>query len=269
MSRPSERAIAVFDSGVGGLTVFKALRKRMPNERLIYFGDTARLPYGSKSPGVVRRFSVEIARFLSRRDIKLFVIACNSASAMALGVLRKELKVPVLDVIDPAVRSAAQYCPSGRIGVIGTAATIKSGAYQKALAKATPRKHFPARACPLLVPLVEEGWWEHRVTRQVAREYLEPFTGGAVSALILGCTHYPLIKPLLQKTVGAGTRLIDSGEEVSRVADRLLRRKGLRRASGRGSEAFYVSDGAERFKNLLQRILGGRRRRVRVVRFPF
>jgi glutamate racemase len=269
MSRPQDRAIAVFDSGVGGLTVFKALRKRMPNERLIYFGDTARLPYGSKSPEVVRRFSVEIARFLSRKDIKLFVIACNSASAMALPALRKTLKVPVLDVIAPAVRTAVKESPQGYVGVIGTAATIKSGAYQNALRRALPRERFPAQACPLLVPLVEEGWWEHPVTRQVAREYLEVFKGRKVDALILGCTHYPLIKPLLQKITGRKTNLIDSGEEVSRVADNLLRKEGLRRAAGKGSEAFYVSDGADRFRRLLQKILGGKRRRVNVVRFPF
>ncbi len=264
-----QKAIAVFDSGVGGLTVFKALRRKMPSERLIYFGDTARLPYGSKSPEVVQRFSLEIARFLCKKDIKLFVIACNSASALALQALKKKLRVPVLDVIAPAVRTAASVSRRGAVGVIGTAATIGSGAYQKALKKALGRSRIPAKACPLLVPLVEEGWWQHPVTRRVIREYLKVFEGLRLEALILGCTHYPLIKPLLQSVVGRGTRLIDSGEEVARDADSLLRAKGLRRAAGKGSEQFYVTDGEERFRRLAQRILGGKRRRVHVVRFPF
>lgn len=264
----AQKAIGVFDSGVGGLTVFKALRRAMPSERLIYFGDTARLPYGSKSPEVVRRFSLEIARFLRRRDIKLLVVACNSASATALPLLKRSLDIPVLGVIGPAVRAAAAVSPNGRIGVIGTLATVNSGAYQRLLARLRPMKVM-ARACPLLVPLVEEGWLDHPVTRRVAREYLSPMKGRRIESLILGCTHYPLIKPLLQRTVGAGVRLIDSGVEVARDVVALLDEKGLRRKGGRGGESFFVTDGAERFRRLLQRILRGRRRTVRVVRFPF
>ena len=241
----------------------------MPSERLIYFGDTARLPYGTKSPEVVQRFSLEIARFLSRQNIKLFVIACNSASALALGTLKKFLRVPVLDVIDPAVRAAKSLDGAGTVGVIGTAATVQSGAYQKALRRALGRSRIPVKACPLLVPLVEEGWFDHPVTRRVLREYLRAFAGVRLKALILGCTHYPLIKPLLRSELGRGTYLIDSGDEVARDADKLLRAKNLRRKAGKGSETFYVTDGADRFRRLAQRILGGKRRRVHVVRFPF
>ncbi len=262
-------AIAVFDSGVGGLTVYKALRRVMPAERLIYFGDTARLPYGSKSPAVVARFSVEIARFLRKKDIKLFVIACNSASALALGALRKVLDVPVLDVIGPAVRAAVAVSRRGRIGVIGTVATIESGVYQREIGKVLGPSRVTARPCPLFVPLVEEGWWEHPVTKAVAREYLKPFKGGRLDCVILGCTHYPLIKPLIKRTIGGKTRLIDSAVEVAGEADRNLRSRGLRRVRGKGRQSFYVTDGAGRFRGLAQRILGGPRRRVRVVRFPF
>ena len=264
-----DSSIAVFDSGVGGLTVYKALRRALPAERLIYFGDTARLPYGSKSPAVVARFSVEIARFLRKKDIKLFVIACNSASALALGALRRELDVPVLDVIGPAVRAAVAVSRRGKIGVIGTNATIESGVYQRKIAQVLGSSHVTAIACPLFVPLVEEGWWEHPVTKAVAREYLKPFKGRQLDSVILGCTHYPLIKPLLKRTIGGKTQLIDSAVEVAREADRNLRSRGLRRERGKGGQSFYVTDGAERFRRLAQRILGGPRRRVQVVRFPF
>jgi glutamate racemase len=260
--------IGVFDSGVGGLTVFKALRKALPKERLIYFGDTARLPYGTKSPEVVKRFSLEIAQFMSGRGIKLFVTACNTASALALPALQKLLPVPVLGVIDPAVRAAAAHSRTGRIGVIGTRATIDSGAYQKAL-RGLGRGRLQAQACPLFVPLIEEGWWEHGVTRRVAEEYLAPLREKGVDALILGCTHYPMIKPLLSKTMGRRVQLIDSAQEVAREAASVLQDSGLARLSGRGSEAFFVTDGAARFRSLLQRILGGAKRRIQVVRFPF
>lgn len=267
--KPRDKAIAVFDSGVGGITVLKSLRRALPSEHLIYFGDTARLPYGTKSPDVVRHFSVEIARFLKKKKIKLFVIACNSASAMALEAIKRALDVPVLDVIGPAVRTAVAVSPRGRIGVIATTATIESGAYERVLGRRLGRTGFPVRACPLFVPLVEEGWWEHRVSSLVAREYLAGFKKKRLEALILGCTHYPLIKPLLQRTIGRGTRLIDSGEEVAREAKRLLSVRGLLRTGGKGREMYYVSDGAQRFRRLLGRILGGRRPPVYVVRLPF
>lgn len=263
-----DREIAVFDSGVGGLTVFRALRRALPAERLVYFGDTARLPYGSKSPEAVARFSVEIGRFLCRRRIKLYVVACNSASALALGALRRALPVPVIGVIEPAVRAAADGRKDRRpVGVIGTEATVRSRAYEKALSRALPGARVVAQACPLLVPLVEEGWWEREVTEEVAREYLKPIRRAGAGSLILGCTHYPLIKPLLARVAGKGVRLIDSGEEAAREAAAILEARGLKRRARRGSETFFASDGAERFRRLAGRILGGAPG-VRVVRLP-
>jgi glutamate racemase len=267
--REAEKAIAVFDSGVGGLTVFKALRRTMPGERLIYFGDTARLPYGSKSKEVVRRFSLEIAGFLCRQDIKLYVVACNSATALALPALKARLKIPVLGVIQPAVRAAVAASASRVVGVIATEATITSGVYQRELRRLLGKACVPAAACPLLVPLVEEGWWEHPVTARVAGEYLRPLLRTRMDSLILGCTHYPLIRPLIARIAGPRVRLIDSAEAVACEADALLESRGLRRQAGRGCDTFYVTDAARRFRILAQRILGGDPLRVRLVRFPF
>ena len=265
----ADKAIAVFDSGVGGLTVFKALRRTMPSERLIYFGDTARLPYGSKSKEVVRRFSLEIARFLSKRDIKLYVVACNSATALALPAIQAQLRIPVLGVIQPAVRAAVAASATRTVGVIATEATIASGIYQRELRRLLGRRCVPAAACPLFVPLVEEGWWDHPVTAKVASEYLRPLLDTRMDALILGCTHYPLIKPLIARITGQRVRLIDSAESVACEADALLAARGLRRPGGRGSDVFYVTDTTRRFRVLAQRILGDIPLRVRLVRFPF
>jgi len=251
-----EKAIAVFDSGVGGLTVYKAVRRELPAERLIYFGDTARLPYGSKSREAVTRFSLEIARFLLRRDIKMLIVACNSASALALPALESELDIPVLGVIGPAVRAAAAATRSGMVGVIGTEATIQSRAYEEALGSANRALRTAVKACPLLVPLVEEGWWSHPVTRRVAREYLRPLRGTDMDTLILGCTHYPLIKPVIRAAVGRGVQLIDSAEEMAREARACLKAAGLERPSRRGSQEFFVSDAPERFRRLARRFLG-------------
>ncbi|MFH1723397.1 MAG: glutamate racemase [Elusimicrobiota bacterium] len=260
------RAIGVFDSGVGGLTVFKALRRALPSDRLLYFGDTARVPYGSKTREAVTRFSFEIARFLERQRIKLLVVACNSASALALPALKAALRVPVVGVIDPAVRAAAAASRTGTIGVIGTEATVASGAYQRALRALARGPRIVAAACPLLVPLVEEGWWRHPVTRSVAGEYLRPLLRTRMDVLILGCTHYPLIRGLLQRVAGRKVRLMDSGEETALEVKGLLAANGLLRRSGCGSEAFFVTDGPDRFHRLARRFLGGPSPRVRVVR---
>jgi glutamate racemase len=257
-----DKAIAVFDSGVGGLTVYKEIRRELPGERLVYFGDTARLPYGSKSREAVTRFSLEIARFLLKRDIKMLIVACNSASALALPALESELDIPVLGVIGPAVRAAAAATRSGMIGVIGTEATIQSRAYEDALGSVNRALRTAVKACPLLVPLVEEGWWAHPVTRRVAQEYLRPLKKTDMDTLILGCTHYPLIKPVLRKTVGRGVRLIDSGEEVAREARACLKAGGLERLSRRGSQEFFVSDAPDRFRRLARRFLGSGVERV-------
>ena len=269
MRAEREKAIAVFDSGVGGMTVFRAIRRTLPAERLVYFGDTARLPYGSKSKEVVTRFSLEIARFLSKRDIKLFVVACNSATALALPAIKAALRIPVLGVIQPAVRAAVAASQKGRIGVIATSATVASGVYQRALHGSRSGVRISAVATPLLVPLVEEGWWDHPITQLIASEYLVPLKRAGVDVLILGCTHYPLIKPLLSRVMGAGVRLIDSGEAVACEVAALLEARGLRRRGARGTQMFFVTDAATRFRRLAQRILGGERPRVHMVRFQF
>lgn len=268
--RPSAagRAIGVFDSGVGGLTVLKSLRKVLPNERLLYFGDTARVPYGPKTREVVTRFSLEIGHFLEERQIKLLVVACNSASALALPSLKAALRVPVIGVVQPAVRVAVAASRTGTIGLIGTEATVASGAYQRALRGMARGPRIVSAACPLLVPLVEEGWWRHPVTERVAAGYLRPLRRTRMDALILGCTHYPLIKPLLQRLAGRGVRLIDSGEETAREVKGLLEADHLRRTAGRGMADFFVTDGPDRFRRLAKRFLGGACSRVRVVRFP-
>jgi glutamate racemase len=266
--RRASHAIGVFDSGVGGLTVYKALRRELPLEKLVYFGDTARVPYGTKTKESVTRFSLEIADFLEKRGIKLLVVACNTASSLALAALKRELDVPVVGVIRPAVRAAAAATRTGTIGLIGTEATVGSGAYQKALSSIVSGDRIVSRSCPLFVPLVEEGWWDRSVTRAVAEEYLAPLKKSNMDAMILGCTHYPMLAPLLQKVVGKRVRLIDSGRETALEVRESLEASGLLRASGRGSDLFFVTDGAERVKRLARRFLGRTAPRVRVARLP-
>ncbi|MBI5243300.1 MAG: glutamate racemase [Elusimicrobia bacterium] len=251
------QGVAIFDSGVGGLTVFKEIRRALPAERLVYFGDTARLPYGSKSREAVTRFCLEIARFLLKHDIKMLIVACNSASALALSALEDALDIPVLGVIGPAVRAAAVATKSGTIGVIGTEATINSRAYEDALAALNGALKTAVKACPLLVPLVEEGWWAHPVTERVAQAYLRPLKKTGMDTLILGCTHYPLIKAVIQKAAGGRrVRLIDSGEEMAREARAWLKVNAMERRTGKGSQEFFVSDAPDRFKRLARRFLG-------------
>lgn len=255
--KASEKAIGVFDSGVGGLTVLKALARRMPAEHLLYFGDTAHVPYGSKSKETVTRYSLAIARFLRERGIKLLVVACNTSSALALGEVQDQLDVPVVGVIQPGARAAAAATRSGAVGVIGTEATIGSGAYESALRRRRPGARTASAACPLFVPLVEEGWWRHPVTLAVAREYLAPLKRAGVDTLVLGCTHYPLLKSAIGRVMGPNVRLIDSAEQTAAEADELLQSLKLRRASRApraGRREFYCSDAPQRFARLARRL---------------
>lgn len=263
------RPIGVFDSGVGGLTVFKALRRRLPRESLTYFGDTANVPYGTKSPQAVTRHALDAGRFLEREGIKLLVVACNTASAVALKALQAGLKVPVVGVIEPGVRAAAagRGPGGGPVGVIATEATIESGAYARALRRLLPRAAVRGAACPLFVPLVEEGWWSHAVARAVAAEYLAPLKRQGVGTLILGCTHYPMLKGVLKTVLGPGVRLVDSAETVALEVERLLAARGLLSSSGRPRYRFHASDGPRRFLRLARRFLGSGVRRVRIERF--
>ncbi len=258
------RPIGVFDSGLGGLTTVHELFHLLPEESVVYFGDTARVPYGNKSRATVTRFSQEIAAFLVRQNIKCLVVACNTSSSYALDDLTRRLEIPVLGVIEPAVQSAIESSPHGRIGVIGTAATIGSGAYLEAIADVAPAAHVISRACPLFVPLIEEGWLDHPVTRSVAEEYLVELKAGQPESLILACTHYPLIAPLIADIVGPAVRLVDSGAEAARATARLLRERG-QLASGPPRHQFFVSDERLNFARIAQSFLGGELPEIHVV----
>ncbi len=248
--------IGVFDSGLGGLTVAHAIMRQLPAESLIYFGDTARVPYGPKSPDTVRRYSHEIAAFLLDQGVKAIVVACNTATAHALPMLKAELDVPVIGVVEPGARAAVRASRSGRIGVIATSGTIKSGAYVRAIKAEGPDAQVTALACPLFVPLVEEGWTDHEATWAVARDYLAPFMHGEVDTLVLGCTHYPLLKPLIGEIVGRGVRLIDSAEETALDTRRMLAEHSLAAGSGEGRYRFVASDDQQQFLSLGQRFFG-------------
>ena len=261
----NDAPLGVFDSGIGGLTVARALFERLPHEAVLYFGDTARVPYGPKSPETVRRYSAEILAYLLGRGVKAVVVACNTSTAHALDHLRAHAPVPVVGVIEPGARAAAAASRSGKIGVIGTAGTVASGAYERAIQAVRPDATVISAACPLFVPLVEEGWFDHPAAELIAREYLEPLRRAGVDTVVLGCTHYPLLKPLLQRVLG-GVRLIDSAEETATEVVKELAARGLAAAAQRKPEhAFVVSDDEPRFRKVGERFLGERLRQVTVV----
>ena len=251
------RPIGVFDSGLGGLTAVRELFRVLPQESIVYFGDTARLPYGSKSRETVTRFSLEIATFLVGQNIKCLVVACNTSSSHALEALQRRLDIPVIGVIEPAVRAALAHSPGGRIGVVGTLATVGSGAYPAAIEQRLPGASVIARACPLFVPLVEEGWLDHPVTKLVAEEYLAELRNGNLESLILGCTHYPLIAPLIADIMGPVVRLIDSGAEAARATAAMLAERG-QLAAGPPAHHVYLSDEPRRrsFSKIARTFLG-------------
>jgi glutamate racemase len=258
--------IGIFDSGVGGLTVYKALHERLPNERFVYLGDTARVPYGTKSLATVERYAVENSRFLAAHGIKLLVVACNTASALALPAIRAAIKVPVIGVIEPGSRAAVEAAQDANIGVIATEATIQSGAYARAITTMRPNGQVIEKACPLFVPLAEEGWANSDVARNVARDYLSEFTKTSLGALVLGCTHYPILRVVISETVGSGVTLIDSGAATARDVESLLESSALthedaltlyqERQLCDDLDHFYVTDAAERFAKVAERFLG-------------
>jgi glutamate racemase len=263
----SAAPIGVFDSGLGGLTVAHAIMRQLPSESLIYFGDTARVPYGPKSPETVRRYSREICTFLLEQGVKAIVVACNTATAHALPALREELDVPVLGVVEPGARAAVRATLTRHIGVIGTAGTIRSQAYVRAIHAEAPEARVTALACPLFVPLVEEGWTNHEAAHLIAEEYLRPFVEDAVDTLVLGCTHYPLLKPLIGEIVGRSVRLIDSAEETAADTRRMLDASGLAATDGEPSYRFIASDDPQQFLTLGRRFFGGAIERVEVRTF--
>jgi glutamate racemase len=253
----NQAPIGIFDSGLGGLTVTRAIIERLPAESTVYFGDTARVPYGPKSPETVRRYSLEILHWLLGQGVKLVVIACNTSTAHALEALQAESPVPVIGVIRPGARAALAGTRGGPIGVIGTAGTIASDAYGRAIRTLRADADVRQLACPLFVPLVEEGWFDHPATELVAREYLAPLLEAGIDSLVLGCTHYPLLKPLLARVLGPDVRLIDSAEETARAVAEQLTRDNLTAPTGnRVQHRFAVSDDEVRFRNVGSRFIG-------------
>jgi len=275
--------IGIFDSGVGGLTVYRALHERLPNERFVYLGDTARVPYGTKSLATVERYAVENSKFLETHGIKLLVVACNTASALAVPAIRRAIRVPVIGVIEPGARAAVEAAQSAKntnnatarpnIGVIATEATVNSGAYANAIAALDATAAVIERACPLFVPLAEEGWANTDVARIVAKDYLEDFrqtsiaaNKTSIAALVLGCTHYPILRDVISETVGSEITLIDSGAATAADVESLLEQKSLTHDEPLGLyqerslcddlDHFYVTDAAERFAKVAERFLG-------------
>ncbi|HOC43198.1 MAG TPA: glutamate racemase [Thermoanaerobaculales bacterium] len=256
--------IGVFDSGVGGLTVLQAIRRSLPGEDYLYLGDTARLPYGSKSPSTVQRYALNAARHLVDRGVKLLVVACNTASSYALEEVMAACPVPVVGVVEPGVR-AALATGARRIGVIGTEGTVRSEAYQRALLRADRRVTVDAAACPLFVPLAEEGWGDHPVTDLVAEHYLRPLLARGIEALILGCTHYPLLRPSLERVAGRAVRLVDSATSVATTV--VTDFGGLMDtwAGEDGIVRLQLTDASDRFLDITRRILGGDPEHLEVV----
>lgn len=254
----NNKAIGIFDSGIGGLTVFKAIRQALPDESLIYLGDTARVPYGTKSSETIVRYSLENSDFLYKRGVKAIVVACNTSSAYAIPAISDQNGVPVIGVIEPGVNAAVKATKNGNIGVIGTASTINSNRYASGLKKRDKKLKVVSLSCPLFVPLVEEGWTEGEITEKIAERYLSTMKMEEIDTLILGCTHYPLLKNVIQKFMGDGITLVDSAEALAHDLSQLLRERYLLRNSDDRSEYhLYVTDLPGRFEVVAQRFLGG------------
>jgi len=253
-----KKFIGVFDSGIGGLTVLREITRLLPSENTVYLGDTARVPYGSKSKETVERYSVEDANFLVRHNIKLLVTACNTASAYALQRLKKELDMPVIGVIEPGARAAVAATKVNKIGVIGTEGTIKSSAYCTAIKSINPAISTFVKACPLFVPLVEEGWANDEVTAVIASRYLEDMKGSAIDTLVLGCTHYPLLKETIGAIMGKSVTLVDSAASTANEVKRILTDRGLLNdgSPGEAARRFFVTDSPERFLTVGRRFFG-------------
>ena len=251
------RSIGVFDSGIGGLTVAKALQELLPNERIFYLGDTARVPYGNKSADTVERYSIELASMLIRENAKVIVVACNTVSSVAIPKLRTHVSVPVIGVIEPGAQAAVTTTRNRHIGVIGTRATIRSGAYENALRALNVHVRVSSQACPLFVPLIEEGLLNDALTDQTIKRYLDPMIAGGIDTLVLGCTHYPLMKTVIGNVVGRDVRLIDSAHETAREAAEVLRTNSLENTTPNGARyRFIASDAPDTFLSLGQRFLG-------------
>lgn len=247
--------IGIFDSGIGGMTVARAVEQLLPNYPLVYYGDIARTPYGPKSPETIINYSIRNTEFLLDKGAKLIIIACNSASSVATETLRERFQVPIIEVISPAAERAIQISKTGRIGIIGTKATVKSGIYQKTINKAKPDFKVSAEACPLLVPLVEENWLNKRETKMILRRYLQPLKNKQIDTLVLGCTHYPLLKELIQARIGKRVQLIDSSIQTAHyVKEYLLRHPKIVAKQSGANHSYYASDCTETALKVAERI---------------
>lgn len=261
-----EKAIGVFDSGVGGLTVLKAIRRQLPNEDLIYLGDTARVPYGNKSRENIIRYSIENTQFLLKHNIKLLVVACNTSTAMSLNTLKERFSIPIVGVIEPGAKRALEVTKSGRIGIIGTEATIKSGAYAKVLKEMRKDVIVFSKACPLFVPIVEEGLTSGKIAEEVVKHYLESFSRHFIDTIVLGCTHYPLLKAIIKEFFKGNVKVVDSANETAKAVKELLEKNDmLNKKNIEGSYKFYVTDAAERFLKIGKTILGNSMEEVELV----
>jgi glutamate racemase len=249
--------IGIFDSGIGGLTVLKEIFTALPRENTIYLGDTARVPYGIRSPETVTRYSFENTRFLSSKQVKMLVIACNTASSVSLDAVRENFPVPVVGVIEPGAKAAAAATKNKKVGVIGTEATVKSNSYPRAIRSVDSSVEVFSIPCPLFVPIVEEGWTEGLITEMVAERYLADIRTKGIDTLVLGCTHYPLLKTVLAKVMGEGVRLIDSAIETAREIRCILQSSSLlNESAGSVNHEFYVTDAPQKFLNVGERFLG-------------
>lgn len=251
----SAKPIGVFDSGVGGLTVVDEIMQQLPEERIIYFGDTARVPYGNKSKKSILKYSKQIVNFLMTKNVKAIVIACNTASAFALDEIALQINIPIIGVVKPGARTAAAVTKNNNIGVIGTNGTINSGMYQRYLNITNPEVNVFAKACPLFVPLVEEGWINDSITKDVVSRYLEEFANFNIDTLVLGCTHYPLLREIIALELGKEVELVNPAYETAKTLKKVLENKKIKNKFFNGKHEFYVSDGVDRFNNFADGIL--------------
>ncbi|GBE37259.1 glutamate racemase 1 [bacterium BMS3Bbin07] len=265
----AEQPIGIFDSGIGGLTVLREILNLMPRENMIYLGDTARVPYGIRSSETVTKYAMENTEFLLGKKIKLIVVACNTVSAISLDTLKKKTDVPVVGVLFPGAEAAIRSTRNRRIGVIGTETTIHSSAYHRAITSLNPETEVLGVPCPLFVPLVEEGWTDGEVTRKVATRYLEGLKESNIDTLVLGCTHYPLLKGIINEVMGDGITLIDSAVETARVVGEILKGAGLLRKNDAPPERkFFVTDSPDRFRKVGERFLGHKIEYIEKVEIP-
>jgi glutamate racemase len=252
-----EKPIGVFDSGIGGMSVMKQLISAMPNEDIVYFGDTARVPYGSKSNATVVEYSMQIAKFLANKNIKALVVACNTVSSIALPSLRQKYNIPIIGVIEPGAEFALRETKTGRIGVIGTRATIANNAYSKSILKRNPKVEVFEKACPLFVPLAEEGWLKHKAVYDIAEEYLKELRDLNIDTLVLGCTHYPILREVIQEVIGKDVKLVDSGVTTAEVVREEIDRIGfLTNSNSMGNQRIFVTDINPNFKDVAELFLG-------------